>query len=248
MSFFETLFRPIGKWNENPERKDENDAPNEEMQTIDKIERIQMDEIEEITIAGNMNIMISSLESKEIIVRIHGLTTTNYVLDDIYVTKVNKGLLINAKGRVDNKSESKQEGDTNSSFANITLDVIIPEEVILKKIQIRNSNGDIICKSTINADLIEVKNRNGGTQINAIFQKISIDSKYGNVCVKTGAKSDLDVVITNTEGTVNLNLANIKHAYMQYEIDGGCLVQPSYFGEHDVYGKIHINKGSLVYS
>ena len=108
MSFFSTLFSPIEKWRDNPERTEKNPPScNQEIQNIDKTERAKVEGMHGISINAKTNIILSTTQEEELIVRIHGIATTNYALD-AYVTQIEKNIRINAKG-ADNFAQQKEE-------------------------------------------------------------------------------------------------------------------------------------------
>lgn len=255
MSIFSTIFSPIEKWRENPERKDSlPQSCSQEITNIDKIERVEAKGIEGISINAKTNIIISTSKESEIIIKIHGIKTANYELN-AYVTQIDKIIHINARRNTDSTKkkektsvEKKGEGVSDHTFANITLEVIIPEKSEINRIKIKNSSGNIICKQSINVDVIDIISKNGDIQIGSTFKTLLVSSRQGGVSVVTTAISDLHVEIDNNEGTVNLNFNNIGHIYMRYQLDGACIINPKYGGEFAIYGKINVSKGSLVFS
>lgn len=257
MSIFETLFSPIDKWREEPKRTEQPPTCNQQIQNINKIERIKVEGLEGITISAKTNVIISSNQTDEIVVRIHGMATTNYTLN-AYVTQIEKGICIKAKGQTNpteiialkktEKNSKLEQKEATHSFANITLEVEIPEKSGIKWIRIKNSNGDIICKSSINVDVLDVINENGSIQITSTFSQLSIMCRTGNVSVRTIAKSNIQVDITSSDGSVLLNTINIGRVFLSYQLDGASFINPGYSGEFEIAGKIATSKGGFIYS
>ena len=257
MSIFSTLFSPLEKWRESPNREEKPPHTfNQQIQSIDKTESTKIDGIEEITISARTNVILSTTQSDELVVRIHGMVTTNYAFD-AYVTQIEKIIRIRAKEsnstafktelEKKEKDGKSKEGVATHSFANITLELEIPEHSEIKRIKVKNSNGNIICKTPINLEYLEIINKNGNIQVSSSFKKLIISSKTGDVNVKTTASSDLHVEIDSNDGSVCLNIDNIRNVYMHYQSDGACLINPKYFGEYEIHGKVYVSKGSLIY-
>lgn len=258
MSIFSTFFSSVDKWREEPSRVEQPPPTcNKEIQSINKTERIKADGLEGITISARTNVIISTNQGDEIVARIHGMATSNYTLD-AYIIQIEKSIQIKAKGYTNpsndvelKKTEKHGKGETriaDHSFANITLEVEIPEKSNIKWIKIKNTNGDIICKSVINVESLEVINENGNIQIGSTFSRLSITSRVGNISVKTAAISDMFVEIENSDGSALLCIENIGQVRVNYQLDGASLINPRYSGEYTLSGKIYISKGSFVYT
>lgn len=256
MSIFEPLFSPIGKWRENPKREKVQEQQSQELHTTDKVETVSAEGIDEISISSNTNIIITKTNNSEITVRIHGTTSNNYEMD-AYVTKIDKMIYINARGNAkfesfqDNHRQKRpheeREPKKTHAFANITLEVEIPVSLTLKKIKVKNSNGNIIYKVENNVELIEISNKNGNVDIISTFKNLKIDLSEGNINVKCNAKSDLNVEIICSQGTVYLSTKNIKNTFVKYQIEGSATITPDFFGEYNIYGEVHVNQGMFIY-
>ncbi len=261
MSVFSTLFSPFSRWKENSNQSERNHISNEELQSFDKVETVSLEGIDEIYISSNANVIVSATTQKEARVRIHGTTSSNYLLD-AFVTQIDKTLRVRAKRNDSNAADSEKgknktvneenEGDeskfANNTFVNITLEIEIPVDFNWRKIKVKNSNGEIILKAKVSADEIEVLNKNGNISISSTFKDLAVDSKQGDIQIKANAVSDMNVTISCYNGTVHLNVANMKNSYLKFQVEGGTLIQPNYDGEYNIHGVVRINNGYLFFS
>ena len=258
MSVFSSLFSPFSRWKENPNGNEQKSMSNEELRNYDKVETVNLEGVDEIYISSNANMVISTTTQSETKIRLHGTTSSNYPLD-CYVTQIDKTLRIRAKRDESKSSNGIKEKNTTSdgqksgaetesnmpTFVNITLEIEVPESYCWKKIKVKNTCGHIIIKTAISADEIEVLNKNGDISISSTFKKLTVDSRQGNLKIKTYANSDIDVTVNNSDGTVHMNLENIKNSYLKLQVDGAVMVQPTYDGNYDIYGTIRVNNGFL---
>ena len=82
MSIFSTFFSSFDKWREEPNRAEQPPPTcNKEIQSIDKIEKINAEGLEGITISAKTNVIITTNQGNEIIARIHGMATTTDTWD-----------------------------------------------------------------------------------------------------------------------------------------------------------------------
>ena len=259
MSVFRTLFSPIGKWKENPNSEKKEESRNDVLRTIDKEEEAELNGINEIHIKSNTNVTISPTNAKNCIIRIKGITSANYHVD-AYVTTIEDKLQITVKGTAkttEKDSRPKEKGKLNggtteiantTTFANVTLEIEVPTTAEIKHLKVTNSNGNVICASALRAEFIEVNNKNANIMVKSIFKKLSVDLVGGNLQVNSKAISDVELEVECDGGSVTSNLDNILNTYLQYEIEGACIIRPRYSGEFNVRGRIHVSHGSFVYS
>lgn len=195
--------------------------------------------IKKLYVSSNVRVNISEGHEDVIVARLHGIASSKDFQFDVVPNSDSLRVTANIEGA--------SSGGVTIINGTLQLDIMLPlSSVEIISIQSKSAS---ISVGSIKAPTIDAISTNGSIKLeDAIFKKLQLECKIGSIRVNSYLHSDVELDITNHNGSIDCLLQNVGMSTVDvYSQNGICHNSPVLSGKYTASGSIISKNGNVTF-
>ena len=195
--------------------------------------------IKKLYVSSNVRVNISEGHEDVIVARLHGIASSKDFQFDVVPNSDSLRITANIEGA--------SSGGVTIINGTLQLDIMLPlSSVEIISIQSKSAS---ISVGSIKAPTIDAISTNGSIKLeDAIFKKLQLECKKGSIRVNSYLHSDVELDITNHNGSIDCVLQNVGMSTVDvYSKNGICHNSPVLSGKYTASGSIISKNGNVTF-
>lgn len=195
--------------------------------------------IKKLYVSSNVRVNIYEGHEDVIVARLHGTTSSKDFQFDVVPNSDSLRVTANIEGA--------SSGGVTIINGTLQLDIMLPlSSVEIISIQSKSAS---ISVGSIKAPTIDAISTNGSIKLeDAIFKKLQLECKKGSIRVNSYLHSDVELDITNHNGSIDCKLNNLGMSNVDvYSKNGSCHNYPVLSGKYTASGSIISKNGNVKF-